>query len=890
MEEIKRGLTQEEVVKSREKHGENRLSAYKKKSFFKCFISNLGDPIIKILIGALIINIIFMFPNINWFESGGILFSIVIATLVSTVSEYSSENTFEKLREKSQNQRAVVKRAEGVVEIKQEEIVVGDILILSAGESVFADSVVIKGNIFVNESALTGESREVSKKEGDKVLKGSLVLMGSCEAEAQTVGENTYYGRVAKELRSETRPSPLKKRLSQLAKSISKLGYIASILIAFSYLFNVFVIDAGFQSDEILLRLKDVRFLFSKLLYALTLAVSIIVVAVPEGLPMMITVVLSSNMKNMMKDNVLVKKLVGIETSGNISLLFTDKTGTLTEGKLKVKEIHTLFDSYTSLSSLRRCPEFEKYLTLCACYCNDARMNGVKAIGSDATDRSILEYFSSKKPRAEIKERVPFDSGKKYSAASVEINGKEIALFKGAPEKLLGVSEFYLTEMGEKRILKGEEIGKLHQKMKDLANNSYRVVAMAIKEGVDTSLGGLTFIGLIALRDKVRHGALQAINQVTKAGVGVVMITGDNPHTAEAIAKECGIISPLTKRKEVITGEMMEKMNDEEIKNLLPQIAVIARALPSDKSRLVKIAQSCGYVVGMTGDGINDAPSLKLADVGFGMGDGTDVAKEACDIVISDNNFASIVKAILYGRTIFNSIRSFIVFQLAMNFSAVGISLIGPFIGIDNPVTVTQMLWINIIMDTLGALAFAKEPHLNDYMKCPPLPLTEKIISKNMIKKISSTAIYVLLMCVWFLKSDTLPMILTRGDEKYILSAFFAMFIFTGVFVCFISRTDRINIVSNLNKNRSFMVIMLLISVMQMAFIYFGGDTFRATPLAPWDLIKVILISFTVVIFDFIRKIASLFGLMSRRAHKSEKAMNCQLKINLEGDKNNVIK
>ena len=278
-------------------------------------------------------------------------------------------------------------------------------------------------------------------------------------------------------------------------------------------------------------------------------------------------------------------------------------------------------------------------------------------------------------------------------------------------------------------------------------------------------------------------------------------------------------------------------------------------ALPQDKSRLVRLAQENGYVVGMTGDGINDSPSLKSADVGFGMGSGTEVAKEASDIVIKDNNFASIVKAILYGRTIFHSIRKFIVFQLTMNLGAVGISLIGPFIGVDNPVTITQMLWVNIIMDTLVALAFATEPPLVKYLKEKPKSSTEQIITKDMIFKIVLNGIYILFMSVWFLKSDTLPMLLRRGEDKYILSAFFAMFIFTGIFVCFTSRKDEINLLKSISKNKSFIVIMASISVMQMAFIYFGGDTFRATPLFLNDLITVIGISFTVVIFDFIRKV-----------------------------------
>lgn len=866
MQDLKNGLTKEEVISSREKYGENRLQEYKRKSFFKCYLLNLSDPIIKVLIGALFINIIFMFPNINWFESGGILSSIIIATLVSTVSEYSSENTFEKLKEQNDNITAIVKRGGDVCEIKSEEVVVGDLCVISAGVGIVADGVITQGELYVDESALTGESNEVHKKIGDNLLKGSLALGGSCEMCVSMVGESTYYGKVARELRSDTRPSPLKKRLGRLAKSISRLGYLAAGLIAFAYLFNIFVIDTGFSWQKTLELCSNGKFVVSKLISALTLAVSIVVVAVPEGLPMMITVVLSSNMKKMMADKVLVRKLVGIETSGNINLLFTDKTGTLTEGRLKVKEIFSANgEKYTSLAGLKKEPSFEKYVTLCASFCNNASLNGKKAIGSDAMDRCLKEFFAETKENAIVKKKIPFDSTKKYSCVEVEGAFGSMALFKGAPEKIISCSTKYIDTDGSFKDLTGEKLRCLQESLNSLGKRAYRVVALAIKPSGFAELNDLVFVSLVAIRDKIRKEVPGAISLVQGAGVGVVMITGDNPETAKAIAKECGIISLYSKRDLVLTGAMLEKMTDSEVGNILPRLAVVARALPSDKSRLVRIAQERGYVVGMTGDGINDSPSLKAADVGFGMGSGTEVAKEACDIVIVDNNFVSITKAILYGRTIFESIRKFIVFQLTMNFAAVGISLLGPFIGVDNPVTVTQMLWVNIIMDTLGALAFAKEPHLPEYMQRQPKSCNEQIISREMVKQIASTAIYVLLLCVWFLKSDTLPMLLCRGDDKYILSAFFAMFIFTGIFACFTARTTRVNILANISKNKSFLFIMAMISVMQMAFIYFGGDTFRSVPLALEDLVKVIMISFTVVIFDFVRK------LLGKLLYKGEK-------------------
>ena len=857
IEEFK-GLTEKEVETSREKNGSNILQAKKKRSFIKSFFSNLNDPIIRVLIIALSVNILVMIPQINWFECGGILASIIISTLVSTISEYSQENAFKKLSEDEQNRKVVVQRAEGVAEIPITDLVVGDLMLLSQGDGIYADARLVEGTLSIDESALTGESAEVKKDvKVSTLLRGSLICAGTGKAIVTGVGQNTHYGRVAKELGEDSRPSPLKKRLSQLARTISTLGYIGAILIALAYLFNTFVIDSQFDGVQMLAKIKDTKFLISHLLSALTLGMSIVVVAVPEGLPMMITVVLSSNMRKMTQDNVLVRKLVGIETSGNINLLFTDKTGTLTEGKLRVKAIHLPNgESYSSLNNSKINAKTKKYLTLCANYATSANISSRGIVGADATDRAVLSWAISERKNARVISKDPFDSVKKYCTSTIFFDNTEYTLFKGAPEKLLAGASSYIDENGEEKELTADIIKKIRQQQKELCDNAYRVVALGIKIGKnDTSLDKITFLGLVSIRDKVRKQVPLAVSQVTEAGVGVVMITGDNKDTAVAIAKECGILSPRTKRSIVLTGKELSILDDKQLADVLPRLAIIARALPQDKSRLVRVAQECGYVVGMTGDGINDASSLKLADVGFGMGAGTEVAKEACDIVIKDNNFASIVKAILYGRTIFESIRKFIVFQLTMNLGAVGISLIGPFIGIDHPVTITQMLWVNIIMDTLGALAFAKEPPLQEYLKAKPKDASEKILNKEMLNKILLNGIYILLISVWFLKSDGLTMLLTNASLEYVLSAFFALFIFMGIFISFVSRTNRVNLLSSLSKNKAFIAIMISVALVQITFIYFGGQVFRTVPLAFCDLVTVVLLSSTTLVFDFIRKL-----------------------------------
>ncbi len=879
MQDIKTGLSDNEVIKYREKYGSNRLERGKKRSFFSLFISNFSDPIIRVLIIALFLNIIFVFPNINWFESGGIAVSICISTLVSALSEYSNENAFERLRAESESSVCLVRRMGEVREISAEEIVVNDIIILNPGMRIQADAELLSGELGIDESALTGESTEVKKNQNDKkLLKGALICSGYGEAIVRTVGKDTYYGKIAGELTIDTRPSPLKHRLSVLAKSISKIGYITACLVAIAYLFNAIVIDSSMNKTEMLLKIKDVRFMMSTLLSALTLAISVIVVAVPEGLPMMITVVLSSNMKKMMRDNVIVRKLTGIETSGNINLLFTDKTGTLTEGKLKVMELYSPSgEKVRSFNSLKE-GIYKKYLTQCAIFCGNNEINGRKVTSANQTDKAICEFVRGSYYSTEIISKTPFDSAKKYSAVAVNDGGKALTFFKGAPEKILNMSQKYMDVYGVLHNFDTKE--KIFTTLKEYTSSAYRVVAMGYKNDTNTELSDIIFLGFLAIRDKVRKEVPTAIKEVSEAGVGVIMITGDNKDTAEAIAKECGIITPYSKRKIVLTGEELSILSDNEIGDILDRIAVIARVLPSDKSRLVQIGQKKGYVVGMTGDGINDASSLKRADVGFAMGSGTDVAKDAGDIVISDNNFKSICKAILYGRTIFHSIRKFIVFQLTVNLGATGISFIGPFIGVDSPVTVTQMLWVNIIMDTLGALAFASEPPLGEYMRSMPKSRDESILSVPMLKKVLINGAFILFLCVWFLKSDTLCMILHRSDEGYLLSAFFAMLCFMCIFVCFVSRTERLNIFANISKNLSFILIMMLIAIVQICFIYFSGDIFRCIPLSIHDLISTILISSSVVIFDFLRKLASKLIRLKRGEYISENAHSIEVSNN----------
>ena len=591
---------------------------------------------------------------------------------------------------------------------------------------------------------------------------------------------------------------------------------------------------------------------------ALTLAIAIVVVAVPEGLPMMITVVLSSNMRRMLRDHVLVRKLVGIETSGSLNILFTDKTGTLTKGKLEVSRFITGDGTeYRKPADLKRQKALWE-LVECSGVCNsDSQISGKKAIGGNATDRALLEYVlpAARKSWPAVLSHVPFDSARKFSAVTLRggtgsglFKREKLVLVKGAPEKLLPACTRYLDENGEICPLASRQGLEAH--WKELTRNAMRVLALAVSDGEVDERGDfsrLILIGLVGIRDEVREEARAAVRQVHKAGIQVVMITGDNKDTAAAIAREAGLLSERGRHGgAVITSAELAAMSDDEVKALLP----------SDKSRLVQIAQSMGLVAGMTGDGINDAPALKKADVGFAMGSGTEVAKEAGDIVILNDNFASIARAVLYGRTIFKSIRKFIIFQLTMNLCAVGVSIIGPFIGIDTPVTVVQMLWINIIMDTLAGLAFAGEPPLEEYMSEPPKRRDEPIINRYMFSQILCMGVFTVVLCILFLKLPVVrPLFRYANDYIYLMTAFFALFIFCGIFNSFSARTHRLNLFAHLHKNPAFAFIMVLVAAVQLLLIYFGGTLFRTAGLTLSELRTVLLIAFLVVPADAIRKL-----------------------------------
>ena len=842
-----KGLTKEEVLNNRKLYGSNKITEKKKTTILSLIIESLNDPIIKILLIALGIKILFFINDSDIYETIGIIVAIILATVISSLSEYGSEKAFQKLSNTTNNILVKAYRNNLITNIKIEEIVVNDYIYLESGDKIPADGILYTGNISVDESMLSGETKEQNKTSMSPLYRGSVITNGTGVLLVKKVGNNTYYGKIAKDIQEKTPTSPLKNRLRVLASFISKIGYICAFLVILSYLFNVIVVKNNFDINRIKTMLTSFNALVPHLLYSLTLGITIIVVAVPEGLPMMITLVLSSNMKRLLKENVLVRKLVGIESSGSLNILFTDKTGTLTKGELEMVGFVT-FDNiiYKKIEEIKKTKLKEITLLSLQYNTNSTYINN-EIIGGNITDRAITKFTGPiKENKYKILNKEEFNSKKKYSKVTLNYETKT-EFYKGAYELIIDKCSYFYKSDGTKSIIKNK------QELINLGNSytekGYRVLACSTSNNLTNGV----FLGFILIKDEIRPTTIEGIKKVTESGIQTVMITGDNKLTAISIAKEIGL---LTKEDDIVlTSEELNKMNDIEVKKIIPKLKVVARSLPEDKKRLVILSQELGLVTGMTGDGINDAPALKRADVGFAMGSGTEVSKETSDIIILDNNFISIVKTILFGRTIFKSIRKFIIFQLTVNLTAVSLSVIGPFFGIIAPVTVIQMLWINMVMDTLAGVAYSYEPPLDSYMLEPPKKKDEKIMNKYMINEILITGSYMSILCMVFLKNKFIHSLYRVGEnDKYVMSAFFGLFIFMTIFNAFNARSNRLNIFANLRKNKVFLFIVTFILVVQLIMIYFGGSIFRTTGLTLLELDITLLLAFTVIPFDFLRK------------------------------------
>ena len=872
------GLSDNAVSESRKIYGANVVTTQEAEGFFDKLRTNLKDPIIVILIVALAVTVFLAAMGFApWYEGLGIAFAVVMATLIATWSEYSNENEFQRLLEEASKVKVKVFRNSTLVEILIDDLVVNDLVLLQPGDTVPADGYLLTGEIELNESALTGESETVKKTGADdekhseaeekyEMSRAALVVDGEAVMKVLEVGDKTKYGATLKELTSaETRPSPLQEKLATLGRQISRFGYVGALFIAFSFMFNHIFLEGG--GWEIYFSKPEGEIIYN-IVTAIILAIIIIVVAVPEGLPMMIAVVLSMNMHKLLKAKVLVRKLLGIETSGSLTILFTDKTGTLTQGKLTVSEL--LLGNAEHLQSYKEIPENLRETVSFALRNNTPALidtgdpENPKIVGANPTGQALLRFLGAdldKQDDVKVKVNIPFNSAYKFSATQVE-GSQNLTMVKGAAEIVLAGCTHYLDVDGNKVELDSE---KLKEEMLGLSERAMRLIGLAVSNqdlGEENVLpSDLTLVGIFGLRDEMRKESKTAVETARRAGIQVVMITGDAKDTAQAIAREVGILEK--EQALVLTSKELGEISDEELIKILPDMRVVARALPADKNRLVKLAKSMNWVVGMTGDGVNDAPAVKNADVGFSMGDGTDMTKESSDIVILDNNFISLTNAVRYGRTLLKSIRKFLIFQLTVNVAAILVAFLGPFFGIDLPLTMTQLLWVNIVMDTLAAFAFSGEAALKRYMNEKPIPKGESLISGDMWSAILIDGIFMASISIYFLTSDFVAGLFVCDAVRcpdpelnlVLLTGFFGFFVFMNNFNKFNARTEGLNLFEHITENRNFLVVVILIFFLQTSFTYFGGEVLRTVGLTLEEWFYVLAFAITIIPLDLTRKL-----------------------------------
>lgn len=878
------GLTDQEAEESRKKYGTNEIPDSEPATFLDAFKETFGDPMIKILlaIAALMIAMYF-FGYAEIYEPVGTIIAVLIVAFVSAKTSVASDTKYRALKDQTKKDQCKVRRG-GVVEvIDVDEAAVGDIVLLQSGDKIPADGVLVSGHLSVDNSVLNGEAEECKKTAAEEgfelreeitgdtfvdrhsLFRGTVVFDGEGLLEVRRVGLKTMMGRMAEAMQEEELDSPLKVKLAKLAGQISTFGYIGAAVIAILY-FAYFIVSAGGFSQYFDLGVKIV---VPDIVRAVSLAVVIVVCAVPEGLPLMISLVLMQNTSKMLEHNVLVRKAVGIETAGSLNILFSDKTGTITKGKLEVVELFAGDGSSIPLSQLEQHQKVKDMVHLAIGKNTQSMFDAEhRVIGGNATEQALLKFIGedtfkslSLDPGLEVEGSQGFNSANKFSQAYIRDLGK--TFYKGAPEKFLAVAKKALNAQGNETDLVFDDVNMV---INSLAAKAMRVLAFGYSREVLTENEiheDVVLVGLAAIRDDVRPEAKEAIKDVRDAGIQVVMITGDRLETAVAIAEDAGLIT--TSEDLALTSAELNEMEDSQIKEILKNIRVIARALPTDKSRMVKLCQEMNLVVGMTGDGVNDSPALKKADVGFAMGSGTEAAKEAGKIVIMDDNFRSIKDAIWYGRTIYHNILKFCKFQLVINVAAVVVSAIAPFFGVEEPLKVTHLLFVNLVMDGLGAVMLGNEPALEKYMDEKPRKRDENIISRQMMVQIVIMGLWLTVLSFVFLKVPFFRS-LFETDAQH-LTAYFVLFILSALFNGFNVRNESFQIFKGLNLNPGFLKVFFAIILVQAVIVNAAlvplplftwiGDMFSCVPFGPKGWIAVALLGVTMIPVDLVRKLVS---------------------------------
>ncbi len=845
------GLTDEQVRQSREQHGKNVLTPPQRTSLWKLYLDKYRDPIIQILLVAAFVSLILAFIEKNFMETIGIFVAVFLATTVGFYFERDAAKKFNLLTALSEEQPVKVRRNDKVMEIPRHDVVVGDVVLVEVGDEVPADGeLIVCNDLQINESALTGEPVAEKSLEGggdgayprNVILRSTMVMNGRGEFVVTAVGDATEIGKVAKKSTEQTSvETPLHMQLDKLAKRISKVGSVVSVTAFFIFLIHDILTNPAWGG-------KDYFYMAEIVLKYFMMAVTLIVMAVPEGLPMAITLSLALNMRRMLKSNNLVRKLHACETMGAVTIICTDKTGTLTQNKMQVSALElkqgdeTLLDTAIALNST-------------------AELNDGKPIGNPTESALLLWLDAQGKDYEELRKQVnvlkqlPFSTERKMMATLAEVDGETYLFVKGAPEIVM--KKCIIEDRMQRQ--SAEELDEWqHKAMRTLAF-AYKKIEASIMRTSRTSTAEVVALldandlqlqAIAAIADPIRPDVPAAVQECRHAGIEVKVVTGDTAATALEIGKQIGVFedepenigadgSLTSLDQQMITGEQWEALSDEEAYERAKDIRVMSRARPTDKQRLVAMLQKRGEVVAVTGDGTNDAPALHYAHVGLSLGSGTSVAKEASDMTLLDDSFKSIANAVMWGRSLYRNLQRFLFFQLVVNVAALLLVLGGSVIGTEMPLTVTQILWVNLIMDTFAALALASLPPSHEVMKDKPRKASDFIINKSIG--------FGILFCgiVFFLVMFALLVYCERrgkgGVDVHELTMFFTTFVMIQFWNLFNAKAlmSHHTAFRHFLKDKGMILVLVLVLVGQWIIVTFGGEMFRTTPLSlhEWLLI-----------------------------------------------------
>ena len=851
------GLSDKQVQESRETYGWNLLTPPKRPSMWKLYLEKFNDPVIRILLVAAFFSFIISMIEGEYAETIGIFFAIFLATGIGFYFEYDANKKFDLLNAVGEETPVTVRRSGKIQEIPRKEVVVGDIVILNTGEEVPADGTLLEAiSLQINESTLTGELMvnktideasfdEEATYPSNEVMRGTTVTDGHGIMRVNKVGDATEIGKVATQATEQSgEETPLNIQLEKLAKFIEKVGFTIAIL--------TFLIFTGkdlyqYLSVTTTIGWHEWMHIARIVLKYFMMAVTLIVVAVPEGLPMSVTLSLALNMRRMLKTNNLVRKMHACETMGAITVICTDKTGTLTQNLMQVHEAQVA-DTEMDLVA-------EGISANSTAFLEEAE-EGKKPSGvGNPTEVALLLWLNEQgknyaqlREEAKVINQLTFSTERKYMATLVQspIQGKKVLYIKGAPEIVMGKCEG----------LSSETSARLQENLFAYQNKAMRTLGIAYKfvaEGASTDCaelvneGGLTFLGIFAISDPIRLDVPEAVGKCQSAGIGVKIVTGDTPGTATEIARQIGLWKPEDTDRNRITGVEFASLTDEEALERVLDIKVMSRARPMDKQRLVQLLQQKGAVVAVTGDGTNDAPALNHAQVGLSMGTGTSVAKEASDITLLDDSFHSIATAVMWGRSLYKNIQRFIVFQLTINVVALASVLLGAFLGTELPLTVTQMLWVNLIMDTFAAMALASIPPSADVMNEKPRKADDFIINRPMrynILGVATCFLIILMSLIVYIKG------LPSAEVPTALTAFFTIFVmlqFWNLFNASVFGTNH-SVFKDARQAIGMVSVAGIILIGQIIIVEFGGKVFRTVPLT-WAEWLIIISSTSIVLW-----------------------------------------